>query len=55
MRIQSFKEEKDAEVQRKFEIAMKSMIEKEKYHDIVACINKSPDLFVLTQKLKDFS
>lgn len=42
IRIQVMKDEKIAEANKNFEIAMKSMIEKEKYYEVIAGLKKSP-------------
>ena len=41
-RIKQLQDEKCSEITRKFDIAIKSMIEKEKYYKVIANLNKSP-------------
>ena len=51
IRIKTLQDEKSAKVNKKIEIAMKGMIEKEKYYEAIANINKYPES-MLRNKLK---
>lgn len=48
-RIQSIKQERDASLSKKMEIAMKNMIEKEKLKEILLNLHKTPQTVLLSK------
>ena len=52
-RLQIKREEKEEEIKKKLDLANKTMIEKERFFEVVTSINKTPESKILTKKFNN--